>query len=536
MKTERLFEHIQGTPDLLLQQIPFVELVVLGDFNVRHIDWLESRVTDHAEGSAFDISLTHLFSNNCIEHEKTIKTDNDKKTILNKINTRRNKVASGELRSFSSAGNMMKLEWSEDLEISAQKWADQCVVPNSHNTLDKCRDLENELVGQNIATVYGESPGLSPMALVDVWYMELLHTNVSIISSYIPSSQTGLSHYDYFTQLVWAESVHVGCGSVKYKQITRDSNKLVNRTINRLVCNFSPSGNLFNKAVYIQGAPCSLCSYDSVCDSEYQSLCGPSFRRENASVKYIVNTQKVMDDSRLLASDENSTTYETTPLNEDDDHFTPYNYFSGFFEVTRDSIVTNTGNNSSCKDLIAVDNFVELLKKKLSKDPMFKELLLSTTTQIPEITYTDESVAALVSKIYSKKESTTTTKSTVQDHINSTLLVDLIEAVIFRSGDKISSTENIEQTVQQLRYVSPVKIQAELAEIKMNHDFTGHYFFPEDDSEETGTDTTEIYDISEHPISDIVLEIEDLKRQKNTKDFLEEILEFESATESNTFN
>lgn len=44
----------------------------------------------------------------------------------------------------------------------------------------------NEFVGQNIATVQGDSPGLTPLALVDVWYMELLNINSSVISRFVP--------------------------------------------------------------------------------------------------------------------------------------------------------------------------------------------------------------------------------------------------------------------------------------------------------------------------------------------------------------
>lgn len=85
---------------------------------------------------------------------------------------------------------------------------------------------------------------------------------------------------------------------------------------------------------------------------------------------------------------------------------------------------------------MAVDDFVELLKKKLSTDPMFKEILF--TTKYSPLGHSDNpydaSVAALVSKIYSKKTFPTTTKIPDSEYVNSTLLVDLVEAVIFRSG------------------------------------------------------------------------------------------------------
>lgn len=104
--------------------------------------------------------------------------------------------------------------------------------------------------------------------------------------------------------------------------------------------------------------------------------------------------------------------------------------------------------------------------------------------------------------------------------------------------DKIRPTEVYKSTYPVLD-VSPVKIQAELAEVRPNSDFTGHYFFPEEDVREDEL-SSEIclsesyYDAQNPPISDVVLEIEDLKRSKATKDFLDDILESESIAESTT--
>lgn len=44
----------------------------------------------------------------------------------------------------------------------------------------------NETVGQNVATIYGEAPGLTISSLVDIWYMELLNMNSSLVSRYRP--------------------------------------------------------------------------------------------------------------------------------------------------------------------------------------------------------------------------------------------------------------------------------------------------------------------------------------------------------------
>lgn len=48
-------------------------------------------------------------ASHCNDFEVTLKTPNDKNAILDKINSRRDKVASGEIRSLPSADRMFKL-------------------------------------------------------------------------------------------------------------------------------------------------------------------------------------------------------------------------------------------------------------------------------------------------------------------------------------------------------------------------------------------------------------------------------------------
>ncbi|CAG4992034.1 unnamed protein product [Parnassius apollo] len=149
--------------------------------------------------------------------------------------------------------------------------------------------------------------------------------------------------------------------------------------------------------------------------------------------------------------------------------------------------------------------------------------------------YTDASVADFMGQIYSKKESPTTSKATEPDYLNSTLLVDLVEAVIFRNNAKISATEKVEQNSKFESHsdINAIKIKAELGQVKENLQFTGHYFFPEDDNDQDVKETTELYyDASSMAVSDIELEIENLKRNRGTKDFLEEILESDYNTEN----
>ncbi|XP_028025765.1 uncharacterized protein LOC114239677 [Bombyx mandarina] len=493
-------------------------------------------------------------ADHCIQLEKTIKNAEDVKAILDKINSRRNKVAAGEIRSLPPASNMLKLEWNDELQKSAQRWANQCVKHRAPDIKDVCRDLGSVSVGQNIATIHGDAPGLTPLSLVDVWYMELLHVNVSILGKFTPSSETGHSHYNYFTQLVWADSRQVGCGAVTFKERYEDSGGQKNRTIYRLVCNFAPGGNSKDKPVYLSGMPCSRCPKGQLCDPDYRALCGLNrnqalhFNNATSSTKRIVSGPSAAL-SRDIDHNKPEYTMNFNPnISEDnykiksqkpvtyipdieDELNIPFNYFSHLRNFTRQAVSEITTNSNTCKESLAVDDFIELLKKKLSEDPMFKEIL---TTRSPyNDGYTDQSVVAFVSKIYSKKMLTTTSKSTEQDLVNSTLLTDLVKAVIFRGSSNSHVTEEVTESTYSVNGINPIKIQAELSEIKPNTEFTGHFFYPEDvdNGDEIENSTELYYDTTNLAVSDIVQEIEEIRKSTTVKDFLGEILDSDEVTE-----
>ena len=60
--TARLFQHLQLATDKVLEQYPTAELVILGDFNAHHVEWLNSRSTDFAGRSAHEFALAYGFS------------------------------------------------------------------------------------------------------------------------------------------------------------------------------------------------------------------------------------------------------------------------------------------------------------------------------------------------------------------------------------------------------------------------------------------------------------------------------------------
>ncbi|XP_045535013.1 uncharacterized protein LOC106720576 [Papilio machaon] len=494
--------------------------------------------------------------NHCIEYEKTVRTSKDKQDILDKINSRRDKVASGDIRSLPSAENMMKMVWSDSLQSSAQRWADRCLPFKELDYKYVCGDSDGVKIGQNIATVVGDSPGLTPAILVDVWYMELLNMNYSLISRYRQANQTRQHHYDYFTQLAWAVSYQVGCGGVKFKELTNDRR---NRTINRLVCNFSPSGNEIGQPVYHEGYPCSQCPFDGSCDMKYRFLCNAEFQENskgimnNSNEEVIISNNHNASTNAKLTNTSGNITNIKQPLNTDkysnavldnfrsehgEENVTGYDYFAHILHLTS-STEKATSPLKTCKDVIPVEDFIEIFKKRLLKDQTLKQYLLASKVlegkENLENGYNDATVADIINHIHSTKTTPTTNKPTEPDYFNSTLLANLVEAVIFKNNDNLSTIDAVEDSTNSMSDVSAIKIKAEYGEVMTNLYSTGHYFFPEDDNEQNANETTEsYYDNTSPAVSDIVLEIQELKRGQGTKDFLDEIIDSDFDTDNVT--
>nr|P85840.1 RecName: Full=Venom allergen 5; AltName: Full=Antigen 5; AltName: Full=Cysteine-rich venom protein; Short=CRVP [Tityus serrulatus] len=78
-------------------------------------------------------------------------SQDDRNTIINLHNKVRNNIALGQDQSgrLPAAGDMLEMEWDDELAQIAQKLADQCVFKHD---CDDCRKVENFDVGQNIFT------------------------------------------------------------------------------------------------------------------------------------------------------------------------------------------------------------------------------------------------------------------------------------------------------------------------------------------------------------------------------------------------
>lgn len=87
---------------------------------------------------------------------------------------------------------------------------------------------ENSANTQNIST---ES--------INSWYSEVKDFDNRFVSKFEFYYKPMTGHY---TQLVWADTTHVGCGMVQYKNS--------NFYITLFACNYSPGGNVGDVSVY----------------------------------------------------------------------------------------------------------------------------------------------------------------------------------------------------------------------------------------------------------------------------------------------
>ncbi|XP_013165108.1 PREDICTED: uncharacterized protein LOC106115967 [Papilio xuthus] len=196
----------------------------------------------------------------CIKYdEKSKLTNEDTKSIVDRINSRRNFIALGRSKKLPGAGNMRKIVWSDELAIFAQRWADQCDLSRPHKE-DYCRNLENIEVGQNIATMFDLSSNFNIANFIEIWFMQSVDYRSSI--TYYNETDNRTS---YFTQLIWANTDTVGCGQASFY--------LENVRVQRLVCNFAPKGNVKGKPVYLIGYPATQCPDNMVPDFKYKGLC-----------------------------------------------------------------------------------------------------------------------------------------------------------------------------------------------------------------------------------------------------------------------
>ncbi|ETE64476.1 Peptidase inhibitor 16, partial [Ophiophagus hannah] len=147
-------------------------------------------------------------------------TDEEKKQIVDQHNLYRSMVS-------PSAANMRKMRWDSELEAFAKNYSTKCTW--EHNK-------ERGYRGENLFAMSGN---LDLEKAVEDWYIEYQYYNYSTLAC-IEGKMCG-----HYTQVVWATSERVGCGT---------------------------TGNIRGHKPYILGDSCSMCPdgyscNNNLCDS-----------------------------------------------------------------------------------------------------------------------------------------------------------------------------------------------------------------------------------------------------------------------------
>ncbi|XP_027540713.1 cysteine-rich secretory protein LCCL domain-containing 2 [Neopelma chrysocephalum] len=161
---------------------------------------------------------------------------------------------------YPVASNMEYMTWDDELERSAQAWAQQCIW--DHGPSDLIRSI-----GQNLAVHWGRYR--SPAFHVQSWYDEVkdyTFPHPHECNPWCPDKCTG-SMCTHYTQIVWATTNKIGCAVNVCKQMNVWGEIWENAVY--LVCNYSPKGNWIGEAPYKTGRPCSECppSYGGGCQN-----------------------------------------------------------------------------------------------------------------------------------------------------------------------------------------------------------------------------------------------------------------------------
>ncbi|OOQ82683.1 SCP-like extracellular protein [Penicillium brasilianum] len=127
--------------------------------------------------------------------------------------------------------SVSSVEWSADLEASAQTLAARCVY--EHDTT-----IDGGGYGQNIG--YGVSSDEVGVMITNLMYNDEIEYFPTPYGASDPS-MTDFDKWGHFSQIVWKATTHVGCATVTCNSLGNvDSGSALPFT----VCNYSPAGNV----------------------------------------------------------------------------------------------------------------------------------------------------------------------------------------------------------------------------------------------------------------------------------------------------
>ncbi|XP_076413990.1 cysteine-rich secretory protein 1-like isoform X1 [Peromyscus maniculatus bairdii] len=169
--------------------------------------------------------------------------------IVNKHNQLRRMVS-------PPGSDLLKMQWSNDARVNAQKWANRCYYTPSLQG-DRTTDIR---CGEN---VFMSRYAVSWSRVIQSWFDEVIDFRFG--SGPNPTDAI----VGNYTQVVWNTSYQVACGVAKCPYQLLE---------NVYVCHYCPLGNTVRRQYipYTVGEPCALCP--DHCDN---GLCTNSCKYEN---------------------------------------------------------------------------------------------------------------------------------------------------------------------------------------------------------------------------------------------------------------
>jgi hypothetical protein len=138
-----------------------------------------------------------------------------------------------ELQGITNAHNTVRAtvgvaptEWDDELAAIAQAWADGCQWGHNPGRSDTYPGY----VGENI---YGGGGVPTGQQVTDAWASE--------VANYDYETNSCSSVCGHYTQIVWADSIKLGCGFASCPGGT---------VANFVVCNYAPGGNIVGQKPY----------------------------------------------------------------------------------------------------------------------------------------------------------------------------------------------------------------------------------------------------------------------------------------------
>ncbi|XP_054837308.1 peptidase inhibitor 16 [Eublepharis macularius] len=279
-------------------------------------------------------------------------TEEDKQLIVDLHNQYRSKVS-------PPAADMLKMSWDPELETFAKDYATKCIW--EHNADRGWR-------GENLFAMSGD---LTVKTAVEEWYNEYPHYNMT--TSICAEGQM-CGHY---TQVVWASSERIGCGTEFCKTL-----EVLNETdMHLVVCNYQPPGNVKGRKPYKEGSPCSMCPdgyscQDTLCVSSVGNMSSPG----PTGVESIVITTESPKSISITTGPASTSSESPKPITDAEAEFPTATEPTSSLEPTSDmDLETSPESQTKGTDATLTTGFAPHMNLDLTPSPASPE---TGTTQV----------------------------------------------------------------------------------------------------------------------------------------------------------